>query len=95
MVAEAVMNKDLPKAIDEYTTLEHIGGNSQRYVYSYSLSDKIPSDADVQIIKTSNISQICATYGSQLKSARLQALEYRYRFSDGKTDTFFVYASDC
>ncbi|MBZ9654670.1 hypothetical protein [Phyllobacterium lublinensis] len=89
-----VANKDLPKQLDEATRLDRTSYSNGTFVYHYTLSDEVPADADVSMIKSESIAGICNSWRASFINKDIQAVEYRYMLH-GNFKSFLVIPSDC
>ncbi|MDW9444846.1 hypothetical protein GOA75_11030 [Sinorhizobium meliloti] len=95
-VIEAKVNRDLPKKLDEFTTLERISVESGKYVYFYTLAGDVSSSITGEEIKAFQMdSGLCSFWKPRLSSGEVSLAEYRYALPDGGETYFTVTRSDC
>lgn len=88
-----VMNADLPKKLDNLTTLTHASLGKRRYVYDYEISDEAP-ELDAAMIKAANLSGLCTQWGHLFKDGSVISAEYRYSLR-GAPFSYIVTGADC
>lgn len=91
----AFINKDLPRKIDDVTTLLQFSSSNGRYVYVHQIDEAVPEDFDVTLIKQANLPSLCQTFGPSLRSGALSSVEYRYQRNADVPKSFFVTTPDC
>ena len=89
----ASMNADLPKKLDEITTMTRVQLNNKRYVYDYDLSDASP-DVNGDELKSQLLGPLCNHWKPIFASGDVLSAEYRYS-QRGKTFSFVVEPLDC
>lgn len=93
-IIEAYSNLELPRKIDEFTTLTRIEFGAKRYVYLYDLSSDVNPSFDVAEIKREGLADMCNYWKPAFDDGEVISAEYRYRIN-GDSRSFFVTASDC
>lgn len=86
-------NKDLPKKIDQQTTLKKIDLTDSIYSYFYDL-DLDDDWFDAPLVKSAQLSDLCSSLLPKFVSGEASLANYIYQLK-GKDYSFSVDSSDC
>lgn len=92
VIVEAYSNKNLPVALDEYTTLTRVEVDGRKYIYHYDLL--ADADFNVETIKSEGIGELCEYWRSAFRDNDVTSAEYRYNYAK-KTSSFWIEPKDC
>jgi hypothetical protein len=93
-IVTASLNVDLPKKLDDVTTLLEAKYDGRRYTYHYQLADTFPQDTTIDAMKSGLLEQLCAHWGPEFAKRKLAGADYSYRLGD-KVMSFTIEPSDC
>jgi len=93
-IVTASLNVDLPKKLDDVTTLVEAKYDGRRYIYHYQLADAFPQDTTTEAMKSSLLDALCAHWGPEFAKRKLAGADYNYRLGD-KVLSFTIERSDC
>ncbi|MFT4003689.1 MAG: hypothetical protein QM684_25945 [Rhizobium sp.] len=86
-------NKDLPRKIDQKTTLTKIDFADHIYSYFYDLDDD-DDDFDPPLVKSAQLSDLCDSLLPKFSSGEASLANYIYQLK-GKDYSFSVDSTDC
>lgn len=86
-------NKDLPKKVDQKTTLTKIDLTDHIYSYFYDLDDD-DDDFDAPLVKSAQLTDLCDFLSPKFSSGEASLANYIYQLK-GKDYSFSVDSTDC
>ncbi|TXR48536.1 hypothetical protein [Phyllobacterium endophyticum] len=88
------LNKDLPKAIDEVTTLNRVSFANGEFVYHYQLADSVPVGTDISPVKTQGLAGMCNSWRGPFISKEVSSVKYQYQLHGTET-SFSLLPQEC
>lgn len=94
IIANDVANADLPKKIDEVTTMTRVEIERHKVRYFFTLDESVPQVTSEQL-KTDIGVPACAFWKPQFQSGKYESAEYSYEFKPSGTAGFTLTPADC
>ncbi|MFN3547701.1 MAG: hypothetical protein ACK4U0_09445 [Mesorhizobium sp.] len=90
----ASMNVDLPKQIDDVTTLLKVEFQQKRFAYYYRLADSLEQTMSVDELKGGLLPALCKNWSPHFKSGQVVGVEYHYELRQSAF-SFAAEPADC